>query len=147
MNTIYINFDSLKPMDNTEPDECPFGLDFLNFYKEHNKDMNFIVINRINNKKSSCQDWWQKNNNSLDINLIDVLDEAMFKKIDFSNSIYIAFSFDDLNVNAKMKILYLQNKPKEFDNTNAMIVNSWSDVSNILNFYAKYDYETLMDIN
>ena len=62
------------------------------------------------------------------------------------NSIQIDDNIQCLNTNASLKILYknFNNYPwQQLDNNECMIVNTWKEIDDVLNFYKDYDYETL----
>ena len=57
---------------------------------------------------------------------------------------------DALDTNAEIKILYKDGHnfswQSNYDNTNILVVNTWSQIDEILSFYSIYDYTTLEDI-
>lgn len=148
MDTIYIDFDIIKSLktDNDNDESLLPYADFLDFYKKYNGSINFIVISRGAEQVLYAQKEWLEDNISLNIKFVGFFNDKLLKKFDFSNGIYISSHFDRLDGNAKIKMLYLHNNIAELENTDAMIINNWSDVANILDFYSKYDYDTLASI-
>ncbi len=95
---------------------------------------------------------WIENNLPCQLGFIGITNDSFSKSsVDMSNGIQIDDVVDALDTNAKLHILYKSgnNFPwqKVKPNKNIVIVDTWEQIDEILSFYSKYDYETLIEKN
>lgn len=132
MNTIYVGINEVVKQDNK---------DFLNFYKQYNKKINFVII--ADCELSKLLDT-QKAIKSLlgdAVEIIRLSDEDSAKRI-MSNGVYIDNCCNLAKVNIDIKIAF-DNPLEDYSNTSIMFVKSWGDIKDIIDFYTIYNYKTL----
>lgn len=128
-----------------------FKSDFLKVLNKYNGQLKFIITTKGTKQNLKKKEEWVKNNLPCDVGFIGIRSNTLSKKqVDMANSIQIDDCTDALDTNAQIKILYKSNHnfdwQSQYDNTEIIVVNEWSQIDDILSFYSKYDYATLDNI-
>jgi len=148
---------SIYPISNNEKleifesDEFYNGLNFkpqvLEVLDKYKDIYNIVIVSNGTDNNLIKKESWIKNHIPFNFKFIKAgKDSFNKKKVNMQNSIQIDDNIQCLNTNASLKILYknFNNYPwQQLDNNEYMIVNTWKEIDDVLNFYKDYDYETL----
>ena len=128
-----------------------FKSDFLKVLNKYSDKVKFIITTKGTEENLKKKKEWVKDNIPCDIGFVGMNNDSLSKKqVDMAGSIQIDDCTDALDTNAEIKILYKDGHnfswQSNYDNTNILVVNTWSQIDEILSFYSIYDYTTLEDI-
>ena len=128
-----------------------FKSDFLKVLNKYSGKVKFIITTKGTEENLKKKKEWVKDNIPCDIGFIGINNDSLSKKqVNMAGGIQIDDCTDALDTNAEIKILYKDGHnfswQSNYDNTNILVVNTWSQIDEILSFYSIYDYTTLEDI-
>ena len=135
-----------------ESDEFYNGLNFksgvLEVLDKYKNIYNIVIISNGTDNNLSKKEIWIKNNLPFDCKFIKAGKNLLNKnKVNMKNSIQIDDNLKCLETNASLKILYKSFNEfpwqKFYNNQECIVVNTWKEIDDILNFYKDYNCETL----
>ena len=133
-------------LDDKYYDFLTFKQGFEQFFNKNNEKYTFIVL--INGVKEAVnkKEQWIESHLSDTVKCLNIgNDEFDRGSIDMKDSIYICHDIDCLKNNALINILYndFDSYDGQYSNINCMVVNTWNEINEILDFYKEYDFKTL----
>jgi len=155
-------YNSIFPISNKEKldifasDEFFVGLEFkkgfIEFFNKYRGVVNFIISTKGTPENLHKKEKWVKENISPEIGFIGIVNDGFSKsQIDMSGAIQVDDCTQALDTNATIKILYKDFRnydwQREYENTSILVVNTWKEIEEIIEFYNTYDYKTLVKRN
>jgi 5'(3')-deoxyribonucleotidase len=139
-----------------ESDEFFNNLEFkkgaLDTILKYKNQYHIIIATRGTQTNLAKKHQWIKQNISNDLDFIGIDGEYIQKSfLNMHDGIQIDDETLCLHTNAGLKILYTSGHSfpwqKINPNDDIIVVHSWKELDEILNFYSKYDYKTLLENN
>lgn len=123
----------------------PLAHELFNKYKDKYE---IIITTKGNSYNLELKEAWIRNNLDKDVSFIGLTGNSHDKSsVNMDGGIQIDDNSNCLKTNASVKILYRDNHgypwQKKYINKNILLVDSWEQIYEILEFYSKYDNKTL----
>ena len=122
---------------------------FIDFYNKYKDVLDIVVVSIGSKANLNKKSEWLRANISNDIKFqgITSTDEGK-SSINMQDGLQIDDCTSSLKTNALIKVLYKSGNnydwQQDFTNTDIIVVNSWDEISEIIDFYLEYDYKTLV---
>ena len=122
---------------------------FIDFYNKYKDVLDIVVVSIGSEANLNKKSEWLRDNISNDIKFqgITSTDEGK-SSINMQDGLQIDDCTSSLKTNALIKVLYKSGNnydwQQDFTNTDIIVVNSWDEISEIIDFYLEYDYKTLV---
>ena len=121
---------------------------FLDFFQQYKDTYKFVVTTKGTPLNIEKKQAWIHDNISPEIEVVGI---PYLKKGKRSVNMRSGIQIDDctfeLNTNAKIKILFKSDNnfswQKGYTNSDIIVVNTWKEIEEIINFFNEYDYRYL----
>lgn len=123
----------------------PFAYDMFNKYKDKYE---IVITTKGSWYNLELKESWIRNHLDSEVSFLGLSGDAHDKSsVNMKNGIQIDDNSNCLRTNAGIKILYKDNHnypwQRKYINKNILLVDSWEQIDEILEFYSKYDNKTL----
>lgn len=123
----------------------PLAYELFNKYKDKYE---IVITTKGNSYNLELKKAWIRDNLGKDISFIGLTGNSHDKSsVNMNGGIQIDDNSNCLKTNASVKILYRDNHDypwqRKYTNKNILLVDSWEQIDEILEFYNKYDNKTL----
>jgi len=130
-------------------DGLTFKDGFLDFYGKYKSIVNITIVTIGTKENLEKKEKWIRDNLDPEINCILIEGTSMNKKmVNMHKGIQIDDCTTCLDTNAEIKILYKSEFDypwqRGYENSDVLIASTWGQIDEILGFYLKYDYKTLV---